>query len=88
MKKNDKMLIQYVLENGNYFEWDTDTKIQVCGKWAEWCTKLSFALGISRAEVIEQQIQGAIEEDEFEYLAMIKDVEVFFHKKNWDHLCK
>lgn len=80
------MLIQYVLENGNYFEWDREAKVEVCAKYADWVTKLSFHLELPRAIIIEQQIQGAIEADEYEYLAMIKDVETFFRTKNYDHV--
>lgn len=82
----DDPVVQYAIENRNYFEWDLEIKKVACERLASWITHVSFMGALDRQGIIKLQIQEAIEEQEFEYVQFVRDVETFFRTKNWDHL--
>ena len=88
MKRKDNNLEQFekALDNGNYFSWDFSTKLYACQAYAQEITNLSLRSKLSREQIIENTIVESIELNEFEFVQMIKDVEVFFKTKSWIHL--
>lgn len=81
-------ILEYALENRNYFSWPHDIKIEACHRLAAWITNRSFSGTLTRQQLIDKQIKEAEEAAEYEYCAFLKDVEKFFINKNWDHLQK
>jgi hypothetical protein len=79
-------ILLFAIENKNYFAWPMDIKQEACNRLAIWLTNLSFAGPLSRQELIDYQIQEAEQEEEYEYIQFVKDVETFFKTKNWQHL--
>ena len=91
MNLTDPNLDQFekALEDGNYFTWDFDTKLYACMAYAQEITNMSLSTKLSREEIIKNTLKENIEQNEFEFVQLIKDVEVFFKTKKWDHLdCK
>jgi hypothetical protein len=85
MNRTDPNLDQFekALNDGNYFNWDFETKLYACTAYAKEITNLSLRSKLSREEIIKNTIVESIELNEFEFVQMIKDVEVFFKTKNW-----
>lgn len=88
MKRKDHNLEQFekALNDGNYFNWDFETKLYACQCYAQEITNLSLRSKSSREEIIKNTLAESIELNEFEFVQMIKDVEVFFKTKSWIHL--
>ena len=79
-------ILLFAIENKNYFAWPLDVKREACNRLAIWLTNLSFAGQYSRQDLINLQIREAEQEEEYEYIQFVKDVETFFNTKNWQHL--
>jgi hypothetical protein len=79
-------IVQFAIENKNYFSWPPEIKQEACNRLAAWFTNLSFIGSMSRQELINLQIEEALEEGEYEYCQFVRDVETFFKTKNWEHL--
>jgi hypothetical protein len=91
MNRTDPNLDEFekALENGNYFTWDFSTKLYACQCYAKEITDMSLRTKLTRAEIIKNTLKENIEQNEFEFVQLIKDVERFFKTKKWDHLdCK
>lgn len=88
MKRKDHNLEQFekALNDGNYFNWDFETKLYACTSYAQEITNLSLRSKSSREEIIKNTLAESIELNEFEFVQMIKDVEKFFKTKSWIHL--
>jgi hypothetical protein len=87
-KKTDDIdpIVLFAIENKDYFSWPLDIKKEACNRLAIWLTNLSFAGPLSRQELIDLQVKEAEQEEEYEYIQFVKDVETFFKTKNWQHL--
>jgi hypothetical protein len=81
-------VLKFAIENKNYFSWPVPIKKEACIRLATWFTNLSFSGTLNRQELIDLQIQEALDEQEFEYVQFVRDVETFFKTKNWEHLVK
>jgi hypothetical protein len=81
-------VLNFAITNKDYWSWPIDIKKEACIRLATWFTNLSFAGNLSRQDLIDLQIQEALEEQEFEYVQFVRDVETFFKTKNWEHLVK
>jgi hypothetical protein len=79
-------VVQFAIENKDYFSWPVEMKREACTRLAAWITNLSFMGTLTRQELIDLQIEEAVAENEFEYCAFVRDVETFFTTKNWNHL--
>jgi len=88
MNRTDPNLDEFekALENGNYFTWDFSTKLYACQCYAQEITDMSLRTKLSREEIIKNTLKENIEQNEFEFVQLIKDVEVFFKTKKWIHL--
>ena len=79
-------ILQYALDHKDYFNWDPEMKQQACYRMAIWLTNMSFSTPFSRQELIDHYREEGLQEQEFEYVQFVNDVETFFKTKNWDHL--
>lgn len=81
-------VLEYALENKDYFNWPIEIKQEACFRLASWITGRSLKTQFSRNEIIVQLLNDAESEGEYEYCAFVNDVATFFSTKNWDHLEK
>lgn len=79
-------VLKFAIENKHYFSWPIHIKQEACERLAIWFTNLSFIGSLNRQELINLQIQEALDEEEYEYCEFVRDVETFFKTKNWTHL--
>ena len=88
MNRTDHNLDQFekALDDGNYFTWDFDTKLYACMAYAQEITNMSLSTKLTREQIIQNTLKENIEQNEFEFVQLIKDVERFFKTKNWIHL--
>lgn len=79
-------ILEYVIENPDYFKWPLEIKQEACQRLAIWITNMSFSTPWTRQEIIDMYLEDGTDVEEFEYCAFVKDVEIFFETKNWNHL--